>query len=177
MDTGDSAEGGENHADVIHTPDFVFGASFWDGLAALGPHPGPAIATNTPVDIPLSMAFSPAEHAFIPPELFRGGVRVFSRRFVPVANADFSAPPASRGSLFASNPVNTPPPAVESTPVVETTDDSRACVVCLSNLRDHCCFPCRHMAYCGTCVVDAYNRSKTCPVCRKTVSEIRHIFL
>lgn len=171
MDAGDSAEGGENHAEVIHTPGLVFDASFWDGLAALGPPPRPTIATNTPVDIPLSMAFSPAEHAFIPPGVFS------SRRFVPVANADFSAPPASRGSLFGSSAVCAPPPAVESTPVVETTDDSRACVVCLSNLRDHCCFPCRHVAYCGACVVDAYNPSKTCPVCRKTVSEIRHIFL
>ncbi len=45
--------------------------------------------------------------------------------------------------------------------------DEAACVVCMSNVKDHVAVPCGHMAMCGECC-ERLGTNK-CPICRVEV--------
>ena len=54
------------------------------------------------------------------------------------------------------------------------SEDSRKCVVCLENDRDHVVLPCAHLCVCATCATTV---TALCPVCRTNVAEVKQIFM
>jgi hypothetical protein len=64
----------------------------------------------------------------------------------------------------------TAPPATGAAPVGVPTDNTdEACVVCLSNVKDHVAVPCGHLCLCGPCAVELKAKKSTCPICRVEV--------
>jgi hypothetical protein len=63
-----------------------------------------------------------------------------------------------------------PPPKDEP-----TDDETKACVICLENLK--CCLlsPCMHVCVCNTC--SPRIKDKPCPLCRVVVTAVTHVFV
>ena len=54
------------------------------------------------------------------------------------------------------------------------SEESRKCVVCLENDRDHVVLPCAHLCVCAACATTV---TALCPVCRTNVAEVKQIFM
>lgn len=61
-------------------------------------------------------------------------------------------------------------------PSAPMDDPAKACVVCMSNVRDYVCLPCMHTAYCGDCVDAARQQAPECPLCRTATAFIVRVF-
>ena len=46
-------------------------------------------------------------------------------------------------------------------------ENTRECVVCLSDLKDTAVLPCRHMCLCSQCAEQLRHQSNRCPICRQ----------
>ena len=55
----------------------------------------------------------------------------------------------------------------------ETEDESRACVVCLDNVKCCAIMPCAHMCVCIAC---GKKVTQSCPICRGAVKSVKRIF-
>jgi hypothetical protein len=64
---------------------------------------------------------------------------------------------------------------LESSQLQERHTSPGVCVVCMDNLANVVCMPCRHGALCSECA--ELDEVKTCPVCREEVAEKLVIFL
>ncbi len=53
-------------------------------------------------------------------------------------------------------------------------DSDRTCVICLSDIRNHMAFPCKHVITCDVC---SKERMDTCPICRGIIVTIEKIYL
>jgi hypothetical protein len=50
---------------------------------------------------------------------------------------------------------------------VHSLENTRECVVCLSDLKDTAVLPCRHMCLCSQCGEQLRHQSNRCPICRQ----------
>jgi hypothetical protein len=51
--------------------------------------------------------------------------------------------------------------------VLDDVDDEASCVVCLSEKKEICLFPCRHVCLCSFCSEVLFSQAeRLCPVCR-----------
>jgi hypothetical protein len=57
----------------------------------------------------------------------------------------------------------------------EREGDDAACVVCLTNVKNHVAVPCGHMAMCGACC-EKLGKNKPCPICRVEVQIFVKVF-
>lgn len=53
-------------------------------------------------------------------------------------------------------------------------DEDILCVICLTNLKDTSCLPCRHMCLCKDCGEQLLKHKPVCPVCRAPISTLLH---
>ena len=63
-----------------------------------------------------------------------------------------------------------------------SSDTKNACIVCFTNFRDTIALPCAHFVLCGDCALELIKPSRwghvvECPVCRKYVHELKHVFI
>mgnify|MGYP002641132232 CR=1 FL=1 len=54
---------------------------------------------------------------------------------------------------------------------------SRECCVCLESTRSCVLRPCNHMCVCLVCAQDLRQSLGSCPLCRRTVEDILHVFV
>jgi len=52
-----------------------------------------------------------------------------------------------------------------------------SCVICMENLANIVCLPCRHLALCSFCSQQAYADRSICPLCRGSITERMQIFM
>lgn len=65
---------------------------------------------------------------------------------------------------------------LESLRAEQTEHKRTQCVVCMDNLANVVCLPCKHLALCGTCGGPDQNFA-SCPICRTCISERMQIFM
>ena len=57
-------------------------------------------------------------------------------------------------------------------------DDEKSCVVCLSEAKEICLFPCRHVCVCSCCAERLFSEAeRLCPVCRAPIEDKFKVFL
>lgn len=54
-------------------------------------------------------------------------------------------------------------------------DAEKECVICMSNPRDTCVLPCRHVCCCAECANTLRLSTDRCPVCRKPMTEMVYL--
>ena len=54
-------------------------------------------------------------------------------------------------------------------------DDNGLCVICLSEPKDTCVIPCRHLCLCKDCAQELQKHSPKCPVCREPIQQLLHL--
>lgn len=52
-----------------------------------------------------------------------------------------------------------------------------SCVICMENLANVVCLPCKHLALCSFCSQQSYAERSQCPICRGSISERMQIFM
>jgi len=52
-----------------------------------------------------------------------------------------------------------------------------SCVICMKNLANVVCLPCKHLALCSFCSQQSYAERSQCPICRGSISERMQIFM
>ena len=55
------------------------------------------------------------------------------------------------------------------------SEEEKECVVCMTNKRDTCVLPCRHVCCCADCANTLRLQSDKCPVCRKPMTELVYL--
>ena len=55
------------------------------------------------------------------------------------------------------------------------SDEENECVICMTNKRDTCVLPCRHVCCCAECANTLRLQSDKCPVCRKPMTELVYL--
>ncbi|KAL5236121.1 hypothetical protein ACI65C_003531 [Semiaphis heraclei] len=78
----------------------------------------------------------------------------------------------SSSSVVLSSPEPEPTTSQDSYKLAKLID-ALTCRICMDATIDHVFFPCGHVIACGTCV----KRCETCPLCRGTIDESRHVFI
>lgn len=53
--------------------------------------------------------------------------------------------------------------------------EGRECVICMTNDRDTCVMPCRHVCCCAECANTLRLQSDRCPVCREAITELVYL--
>lgn len=53
--------------------------------------------------------------------------------------------------------------------------ESNECVICMSNERNTCVLPCRHICCCAECANTLRLQMDRCPVCRELMSELVYL--
>ena len=57
----------------------------------------------------------------------------------------------------------------------KSDNESKECVICMTNPRDTCVLPCRHVCCCAECANTLRLQSDKCPVCRKPITELVYL--
>ena len=57
----------------------------------------------------------------------------------------------------------------------KSDNESKECVICMTNPRDTCVLPCRHVCCCAQCANTLRLQSDKCPVCRKPITELVYL--
>lgn len=65
----------------------------------------------------------------------------------------------------------------EEQPQEKQEEKDYTCLACLENPRNSLILPCRHQVYCLQCSNLHVEKSNTCPICRRKISEIINIFI
>ncbi|CAL1133653.1 unnamed protein product [Cladocopium goreaui] len=52
-----------------------------------------------------------------------------------------------------------------------------ACVICMENLANVVCLPCKHLALCSFCSKHSYGERSTCPICRGSITDRMLIYM
>jgi len=52
-----------------------------------------------------------------------------------------------------------------------------SCVICMDNLANVVCLPCKHLAMCSFCSQHSYDECETCPICRGDISDRMLIYM
>lgn len=60
-------------------------------------------------------------------------------------------------------------------PVVDDDDDNGLCVICISEPKDTCVIPCRHLCLCKDCAIELQKHTPKCPVCREPIQQLLHL--
>lgn len=53
--------------------------------------------------------------------------------------------------------------------------ESKECVICMTNDRDTCVLPCRHICCCAECANTLRLQTDRCPVCRELMTELVYL--
>ena len=53
--------------------------------------------------------------------------------------------------------------------------ESRECVICMTNERNTCVLPCRHICCCAECANTLRLQTDRCPVCREVMTELVYL--
>lgn len=59
--------------------------------------------------------------------------------------------------------------------VDDDDDDNGLCVICISEPKDTCVIPCRHLCLCKDCAQELQKHSPKCPVCRQPIQQLLHL--
>lgn len=69
---------------------------------------------------------------------------------------------------------------IESIQDIPGKDNDKDCVICYKNISRICIIPCGHFMFCKQCMVKIIlfqkEKSKTCPICNKSIKDIVVIF-
>ena len=57
----------------------------------------------------------------------------------------------------------------------KSDNESKECVICMTNPRDTCVLPCRHVCCCAECANTLRLQTDKCPVCRKPITELVYL--
>ena len=57
----------------------------------------------------------------------------------------------------------------------EGVENSRECVICMTEPRDTTALPCRHLCMCSECAKVLRMQSETCPICRSPIEQLLQI--
>ncbi|KAL1514782.1 hypothetical protein AB1Y20_003868 [Prymnesium parvum] len=55
------------------------------------------------------------------------------------------------------------------------TDDTRECVICMTENKDTTVLPCRHLCMCLKCAMELRVQSNRCPICRSSIEQLLQI--
>lgn len=64
--------------------------------------------------------------------------------------------------------------AAQQNPIDNDCKASATCVICMDNLANTVCLPCKHLALCGECSCEEIN---ACPICRASLTERMRIYM
>mmetsp|Transcript_39759 Transcript_39759/g.90131 ORF Transcript_39759/g.90131 Transcript_39759/m.90131 type:complete len:371 (-) Transcript_39759:733-1845(-) len=67
------------------------------------------------------------------------------------------------------------PASGEADGTAEDDQNSRECVICMTEARDTTVLPCRHMCMCSTCARQLRVQSNKCPICRTEIEQLLQI--
>ena len=56
-----------------------------------------------------------------------------------------------------------------------TSEEGKECMVCMTNPRDTCVMPCRHVCCCADCANTLRLQSDKCPVCREPMTDLVYL--
>ncbi len=59
---------------------------------------------------------------------------------------------------------------------VKTSNDKNQCIVCLENEKIVVFISCGHRLLCASCTKTMYDKTKTCPTCRKSITGVLRVF-
>lgn len=54
-------------------------------------------------------------------------------------------------------------------------NESKECVICMTNERNTCVLPCRHICCCAECANTLRLQTDRCPVCRELMTELVYL--
>ncbi|KNH08889.1 Zinc finger - RING-type [Perkinsela sp. CCAP 1560/4] len=120
--------------------------------------------------------------------LFQGIRTILSRNFdeFPSRSPQEDYPSFNKSILTREYWGLPPPKPIASTRKgTQPGDEDRvgSCIICMSNFRDTILVPCGHFVICGDCAVEllrsAENRytAVSCPICKKYVHHVYHVFM
>lgn len=64
----------------------------------------------------------------------------------------------------------------ESNEKQKVADPSGSCVICLTEPKSHAFIPCGHHCACELCALEAFGRTRTCPICRQEADTVTQIY-
>ena len=56
-----------------------------------------------------------------------------------------------------------------------SSEEGKECMVCMTNPRDTCVMPCRHVCCCADCANTLRLQSDKCPVCREPMTDLVYL--
>ena len=59
--------------------------------------------------------------------------------------------------------------------ISKSEGEGSECVICMTNTRDTCVMPCRHVCCCAECANTLRLQSDRCPVCRELITELIYL--
>ena len=57
----------------------------------------------------------------------------------------------------------------------KSDEESKECVICMTNERNTCVLPCRHICCCAECANTLRLQTDRCPVCREPITELVYL--